>query len=276
VIEGNRHTSSHHQAGGRNSDSEPQELPSRCLSLQPVIDLRGSGYQLAGLTFSLDVSSTSGASSSERTVRALREAVEAAAGVDVFVSLDGVAGTAAATVLPAILNGAEEAGVPLSRLVVDLGGPFPEPLAGDDVLETIESTRGRGVRVSLSRAGLSESGLEMLLGTRPDFLRVAATLVSGCGDDFYRQAIVETISGLAWKFGANVLAEGVLDERDARWLAGAGIAFACGPYFGEALDLDAFRARLLDPAVPFDPNPVPVEGRPDAARPRRLTTQEEP
>lgn len=263
--------------GGKRSGETESAGPSPLrLVLQPVIDLRGAGYRLAGLTCSLDVSSTAGLFSPARTVRALGEAVQAAPGVDVFASLDGVAGTAAATVLPAILNGAEEAGVPLNRLVVDLGGPFPEPLAGDDILETIESTRGRGVRVSISRAGLSESGLEMLLGTRPDFLRIAASLVSGCGDDFYRQAIVETISALAWKFGANVLAEGVMDERDARWLSGAGIAFAYGPYFGEPLDPVALRARLLEPSLPFDPRPIQAGSGAEAVHAVRRVTQEEP
>lgn len=275
-MEGNRGTIAFPNGGGRNGEAELKELSRPRLSLQPVIDLRGPGYRLAGLTFSLDVTSTPGASSPARAVRTLAEAMEAAAGADAFVSLDGVAGTAAATVLPAILNGAEGAGLPLNRLIVDLGGPFPEPLVGDDILETIESTRGRGVRVSISRAGLSESGLEMLLGTRPDFLRIAASLVSGCGDDFYRQAIVETISGLAWKFGAGVLAEGVLDERDARWLAGAGIAFGCGPFFGEPLDPDAHRARLLDPSLPFDSRPVAPGREAGPVRASLRTTQEEP
>lgn len=275
-MEGNRGSIAFQNGGGRTGEAKPIGLPRPRLPLQPVIDLRGPDYRMAGLAFALDVTSVAGISSPTRTVQALIEAVEAAAGADVFVSLDGVAGTAAATVLPAILNGADAAGVPLNRLVVDLGGPFPEPLAGDDILETIESTRGRGVRVSISRAGLSESGLEMLLGTRPDFLRVAASLVSGCGDDFYRQAIVETISGLAWKFGASVLAEGVLNERDARWLAGAGVGFACGPFFGGPLAADASRACLPAPAPTADPHPATAEGRPGAAPPRCLTTQEEP
>jgi EAL domain-containing protein (putative c-di-GMP-specific phosphodiesterase class I) len=275
-MDGNRSSIALRNGGGRNSEAERTEPPRLRPFLQPVVDLRGAAYRLAGLSCSLDVTSITGLSSPARTARELAEAVEAATGVDVFISLEGVAGTAAATVLPAILNGAEEAGILLNRLIVDLGGPFPEPLAGDDILETIESTRGRGVRVSISRAGLSESGLEMLLGTRPDFLRVAASLVSGCGDDFYRQAIVETISGLAWKFGANVLAEGVLNERDARWLAGAGIALAYGPFFGEPLDPEAFRARLLEPSLPFDPHPVQTAGLPETNRAARRLTQEEP
>ncbi len=275
-MDGNRTSNALGNGGGRNGEAEGTERPRLRPLLQPVIDLRGPVYRLAGLSCSLDVTSASGPSSPARTVRALGEAVESATGVDVFISLEGVAGTAAATVLPAILNGAEEAGIPLNRLIVDLGGPFPEPLAGDDILETIESTRGRGVRVSISRAGLSESGLEMLLGTRPDFLRVAASLVSGCGEDFYRQAIVETISGLAWKFGANVLAEGVLNDTDARWLAGAGIAFAYGPCFGEPLSPDALRVRLLESPLPFDPHPVNTAGFPEAVRVVRRLTQEEP
>jgi EAL domain-containing protein (putative c-di-GMP-specific phosphodiesterase class I) len=209
-------------------------------------------------------------------VRALREAAAAAGDVDVFVVLEGVAGTAAATVLPAILNGAEEAGIALTRLVVDVGGPFSEPLAGDDILETIESTRGRGVRVSISRAGLSETGLEMLLGMRPDFLRIAATLVSGCGSDFYRQAIVETISGLAWKFGASVMAEGVLDEQDARWLSAAGVPLGLGPYFGEPLGPAARHAHLDRPTL-FDPSPAAADRHPEPTAPSQSrTTQEEP
>lgn len=275
-MEGSRGTIAPSGGGGRNGEAEPEGRPHLRPLLQPVIDLRGTACRLAGLTCSLDVGPTPGLSASARTVRTLAAALGAAAGADVFVSLAGVAGTAAATVLPAILNGAEEAGLPLNRLVIDLGGPFPEPLAGDDILETIESTRGRGVRVSLSRSGLSESGLEMLLGTRPDFLRVAASLVSGCGNDFYRQAIVETISGLAWKFGANVLAEGVVDERDARWLAGAGIGFACGPFFGEPLEPAALRLRLLEPSLPFDPRPDQAAGGAGTVRGVHRMNQEEP
>lgn len=237
---------------GRIPGPEPVEL-----ALQPVVDLRGPSFRLAGFSCALPIASPSGLTPVARVVRALAEAIEAAEGLDLFVTFEGLAGTAAATILPSMLNGAEAEGLPIDRLIVDLGGPFPEPLAGDDILETIESTRGRGVRVSISRAGLSESGLEMLLGTRPDYLRVAASLVSGCGNDFYRQAIVETIAGLAWKFGAGVLAEGLLDEQDARWLATAGIALATGRFFGEPVALESVRSVLGRRPLPFDPGPFP-------------------
>lgn len=244
---------------GRNSGPEPVGL-----ALQPVVDLRGPSFRLAGFACVLPIASPSGFMPAARVVRALARAIEAAEGLDLFVTFAGLAGTAAATILPSVLNGAEAEGVPIGRLIVDLGGPFPEPLAGDDILETIESTRGRGVRVSISRAGLSESGLEMLLGTRPDFLRVAASLVSGCGDDFYRQAIVETIAGLAWKFGAGVIAEGLLDARDAHWLATAGVALATGRYFGEPVALESVRSIFGGRPLPFDPGPFP-SGAPSAA-----------
>lgn len=264
-------------AGLRHGGTNPAEPPSESLRLQPVVDLRGSTHRLAGYSCSLAVDAIAGRDSSLRAVRALREAVAAADDLDVFVVLQGVTGAAAAAALPAILNGAEEAGVALTRLVVDVGGPFSGPLAGSDILETIESTRGRGIRVSISRAGLSETGLEMLLGMRPDFLRIAATLVSGCGGDFYRQAIVETISGLSWKFGASVLAEGVLDERDAHWLSFAGVSFGLGPYFGEPVGHAGLHARSGRQTPIFDPSPATADDRSESpVPPQPRTSQEEP
>lgn len=264
-------------AGLRNGGTSPAEPPSESLRLQRVVDLRGSTHRLAGYSCSLAVSAIGGRDSSIRAVRALREAVAVAGDLDVFVVLQGVTGAGAATVLPAILNGVEEAGVALTRLVVDVGGLFSGPLAGSDILEMIESTRGRGIRVSISRAGLSETGLEMLLGMRPDFLRIAATLVSGCGSDFYRQAIVETISGLSWKFGASVLAEGVLDERDAHWLSFAGVSFGLGPHFGEPVGHAALPACPARQPPLSDPSPATADDRPGSpVPPQPRTSQEEP
>jgi EAL domain-containing protein (putative c-di-GMP-specific phosphodiesterase class I) len=233
------------------ADGADRTPPEPRVAAEPVVDLRGGVFRLHGVATLLDFAGRSPSSRWDIAVRSLLGLSTAFPDLDLFVSFDGVDGTAAADALLAVLAASWREGIRLDRLIVNLEERLPEPLAGVEVGETIKLVRSRGVRVSISRAGLTETGLRTILETYPDVLRVSPAIASGCGSDFYRQAIVESIAGLAWKFGALVLAEGVLDANDAAWLSRAGVALGTGPYFGRPTPPESLLARLREPGLPF-------------------------
>ncbi len=160
-----------------------------------------------------------------------------------------------------LVEAAAWASVHPSRVVLDLCEPTPAALPA--VLEAAEGLRSTGMRISLGPGGTFESAVETLLELRPDFVRVGAPIVGRCSSDFFRQAVLEAVCELAWKFGATILAGGVETEPDLAMLRTLGIRLVHGDLFGPPVP----QSILLDPAVP---------GRfrlPDSPRP---TTAESP
>lgn len=105
-------------------------------------------------------------------------------------------------------------------------------------LDAVDEVRALGFHVSLADSGLSEEGLRMLLELRPDYIRLWAGVVRGSSSDFFRRAILDSFSQLAWKFGALLIAGGADEPGDQATLLDAGVAFMKG--------------RLAGPAIPWE------------------------
>ena len=86
----------------------------------------------------------------------------------------------------------------------------------------------------------------MILDTRPDYFKIDGYFVRGCRSDFYRQAVLESIAGLAARFGARVIAESVEDEAELATVTRLGIDLVQGWLFGRAASADEQNRYLAD------------------------------
>jgi EAL domain-containing protein (putative c-di-GMP-specific phosphodiesterase class I) len=115
------------------------------------------------------------------------------------------------------------------------GAAFSEALAG---------LRRLGVRVALDDIGLGHSNYKMILDCRPDYFKIDRYFVQGTGSDFYRQAVLKSVSELARPFGARVVVEGVENEEDLAAARAAGATLFQGFAFSRALPGSAYRDPL--------------------------------
>ncbi|HTQ44303.1 MAG TPA: EAL domain-containing protein [Polyangiaceae bacterium] len=108
------------------------------------------------------------------------------------------------------------AGIAADRLVVEIveHSPFWD---GRSFTRALDGLREMGVAIALDDVGLGNSNYRMVLECRPDYFKVDRYLVFGSAGDFYRRALLRSITDLAASFGAFAVAEGVdaHDDLDA-------------------------------------------------------------
>jgi EAL domain-containing protein (putative c-di-GMP-specific phosphodiesterase class I) len=128
-------------------------------------------------------------------------------------------------------NAALEPGRIVLEVAPALGVPHPS-------LDNIDDVRALGFRVSLADSGLSEGGLGLLLELKPDYIRLWGDVVRCSSSDFFRRAILDSFSQLAWKFGALLIASGADEAGDRATLLEAGVALMKGRLAGSAIRWD--------------------------------------
>jgi EAL domain-containing protein (putative c-di-GMP-specific phosphodiesterase class I) len=132
---------------------------------------------------------------------------------------------------------AEVCGISLDRLVVEVVehvSPWDRP----SFLNALEGLRAIGVSIALDDIGLGQSNYQMILDTHPDYFKIDGYFVKGCRSDFYRQAVLESVAGLAARFGARVVAESIEDEADLAVVTRLGIDLVQGWLFGRPARAD--------------------------------------
>jgi EAL domain-containing protein (putative c-di-GMP-specific phosphodiesterase class I) len=152
---------------------------------------------------------------------------------------------------------AEVCGIGLDRLVVEVVehvSPWDRP----SFLNTLDGLRAIGVSIALDDIGLGQSNYQMILDTRPDYFKIDGYFVRGCRGDFYRQAVLESVAGLAARFGARVIAESVEEEADLEMVTKLGIDLVQGWLFGRPTSAEEQNQRLTisQPGA----SPPPAEG----------------
>jgi EAL domain-containing protein (putative c-di-GMP-specific phosphodiesterase class I) len=75
--------------------------------------------------------------------------------------------------------------------------------------------RGHGFLVVLDDVGAGHSNLDRIPLFRPDVIKVDRSLLSGVGDDFYKQETFKSLVSLCRRIGALVVAEGIETEAEA-------------------------------------------------------------
>ena len=82
--------------------------------------------------------------------------------------------------------------------------------------------RSRGFRIGLDRLGDGYAGLSSLAWLEPEFVELDPSLVCHLADSPEQQRVLRAVVLLATELGAEVVAEGVTDERDQASLSELG------------------------------------------------------
>jgi EAL domain-containing protein (putative c-di-GMP-specific phosphodiesterase class I) len=158
---------------------------------------------------------------------------------------------------------AEAAGqsrIPLDRLTVEIVEHAP-PWDGPSFQAAIQELRRRGLKIALDDIGLGQSNYKMMLDARPDYFKLDRYFVHGAHSDFHRQAVMESVTQLAQRFGGRVVAEGVEELADFDTVIAQGIDLIQGFIFAPALSPAAlFAADVFKSVLPL-PERSPVEAR---------------
>jgi EAL domain-containing protein (putative c-di-GMP-specific phosphodiesterase class I) len=125
-------------------------------------------------------------------------------------------------------------GIRLARLIVGV----VENAARSEVVgfqETLDALRHIGVRIALDDVGLGGSDCRMIVECRADYFKVDRHFVRGCDADPHRRAVLDSVSHLARRLGARVVAEGVEAAADLEAVARLGVDLVQGDYLCPAL-----------------------------------------
>ena len=148
--------------------------------------------------------------------------------------VERVAGALRAHRLPAHLLEVE---VTESSVIHDLTG----------AVATLQELRDLGVRLAIDDFGTGYSSLSYLHKLPLDTLKIDRSFVEAAGSDSRTSALVNGIVGLAHALELDVVAEGVEDRKQLRFLEQAGCERAQGYYFSKPLaiaDLSALIERV--------------------------------
>jgi EAL domain-containing protein (putative c-di-GMP-specific phosphodiesterase class I) len=154
----------------------------------------------------------------------------------------------------------EDCGIAARRLTVELieHAPFWD-VAG--IWRAIDELRTFGMRLAVDDVGAGQSNYNMILDCCPDALKIDAYVVKGCHADKHRLAVLESITTLAGKFGAQIIAEGIEQASDQEALLGLGIHFMQGYMFARPMSAE----NLLKSGLLWEGAATEVERAPVSA-----------
>lgn len=148
---------------------------------------------------------------------------------------------------------AREFSIPLARLTVEIVEHVPF-WDGARFLEAIDHLRSFGAKIALDDFGMGHSNYRMILSCRPDYFKIDRSLVKGACADFYQRAVLESVSQLAHRVGARVVAEGVEDTQDLNAVLALGINLVQGYLFAHPMSV----AELIDSDLMDDYRGLPT------------------
>lgn len=96
----------------------------------------------------------------------------------------------------------------------------------------LSTVRGAGLKIAIDDAGSGYSGLEAILQLKPDYIKVADSLVRRLEDDPIKREIITSLASIGRRIDATVVAEGIerAEEKDA--LLSLGIEYGQGYLLG--------------------------------------------
>ncbi len=127
------------------------------------------------------------------------------------------------------------------------------------VADELSSLRALGVRLSLDDFGTGYSALSYLKRFRFDVLKIDQSFVAGLPDDADDASLVKAILAMAKGLNLQVVAEGVENREQLRFLVANGCEFAQGYFFAKPVDEAAYgkyiegrqSGKPVCPALPF-------------------------
>jgi EAL domain-containing protein (putative c-di-GMP-specific phosphodiesterase class I) len=163
-----------------------------------------------------------------------------------YLSLNAAPSTVTSPVLHEMLRGGGVAG----RVVLEL----TEHVGVEDyteLTEALDTLRGMGVRLAIDDAGSGFSSLQHILNLRPDIIKLDRALVQGIDTDPARRALAGSLLTFGAEIGAQVVAEGIENQREQTVLRRLGFRYGQGFHLGRpaplplAEDTPAVAARLF-------------------------------
>ncbi|HEY3172565.1 MAG TPA: EAL domain-containing protein [Thermoanaerobaculia bacterium] len=116
--------------------------------------------------------------------------------------------------------------------------------------EALSTLRERGFRIAIDDAGSGYASLQSIAELRPNFLKVANTLITGLHQDTIKRDVVEMLVTLSRRIDALCVAEGIETPQDLEECRRLGIPYGQGYYIGVPEETPA-----LHPAREFVPSP---------------------
>jgi EAL domain-containing protein (putative c-di-GMP-specific phosphodiesterase class I) len=141
----------------------------------------------------------------------------------------------------AVIAEAENAGVSLNRIVLEI---TEQGSLSDErgALHTIDRLRALGVRFAFDDIGVSYSHLPLIGKVRPSFLKISQHFGTGFESDPTKRKIVRNLIALASEFESDLILEGVESEATANAAKELGIKYAQGFWFAMPADASTFAA----------------------------------
>ena len=98
--------------------------------------------------------------------------------------------------------------------------------------EALAMLRNHGFRIAIDDAGSGYASLQSIAELRPNFLKVASTLVTGLHQDTIKRDVVEMLVTLSRRIDALCIAEGIETPEDLEQCRRIGIPYGQGFYIG--------------------------------------------
>jgi len=119
--------------------------------------------------------------------------------------------------------------------------------------ESLAMLREHGFKIAIDDAGSGYASLQSIAELRPNFLKVASTLVTGLHQDTIKRDVVEMLVNLSRRIDATCVAEGIETPEDLDECRHLGIPLGQGFYIGVPEETPA-----LKPAREFAPQEPPA------------------
>lgn len=134
------------------------------------------------------------------------------------------------TCIRTTLAAANKAGLPIDRILFEIT-EREHIVDRDHLLAIVREYQRLGFKTAMDDFGAGYSRLGLLSEYRPDYLKIDLALVRDVHRHVRKQAIVRAILSLCRDLGIAVIAEGVEDADEARYLRDAGVSLFQGFYF---------------------------------------------
>ena len=103
----------------------------------------------------------------------------------------------------------------------------------ESLCRILNKVRREKISIAIDDFGAGYAGLNLLASIQPDILKIDMSLLRGISECGPRQAIVRAIYNMSIDLGIELLAEGVEQESEYKWLRDLGISLYQGYLFGK-------------------------------------------
>ncbi len=121
---------------------------------------------------------------------------------------------------------------------------------GDEVRRSMDRLHAMGVKIALDDFGVGYSSLSHLQLYPFDKLKIDRMFVTRCSDDVQSATLVHALVSIGRALGMKVVAEGVEDENQRKFLRATGAHAMQGFLFGRPAPIAELKRELADPIAP--------------------------